>query len=1202
MSDATREMADVAARLDRRAVRGRHRGGRASSGRAAVREAIAAAPVDPAEMQKLGADRRRAAQLDEAGRRSERRARSWSSTSDYAGVDPREVGFAPVATLRARLRQRQRGRRRGRTTRRPARPCWRRRPWARRSRTPPRIPTIDAIVFRIDSPGGSALASDLVWHAIERARASGQAGDRLVLRRRGLGRLLRGGGRRRDRRVARRASPARSACSCCDPCSAGVLEKLGIGFESLDARPARRPSALARARSRPASPRAAARRGGADLRPASSSASPAGRTLDRDRVDAVGAGPRLDRRAGARSAASSTSSAGCARRVREGKRRLDLAEDADVALVSYPAAAARSRADRRGARAALRARAARPRCRCADALRRAQPLARGARERRSRGAAAVRDRDPRSRSRARIGRRCAAGGLPMHLEKQFDVKRPRGDGRRDRGARRDAARAVPGHEDRDRRERGQPPHHAHPLHRARPRGHRHLPLHLPRRRRRRLREGLRRQRLARAQGARSRSARAATQHARAHRDGRPHQGARARVHHQGRDARPDRADGGGAARAARGGLSGDRPGRDRRRHRRVRRGARQRRADRALVRAGHHRRELAAAGRAARRGGPARRAVGLPRARALGRAGRPRRLHARARGRRSRARARLGGARRAGDRAAGSRSAGWPRCTSRCARPSACARCCWSTPGPASRTRRRRRAGRRWSSAPRRSSRRAACAPSSTGRAAATAGRACTRSGRAARAAADAIAAQAPHGIAHFARRVAGPAPPVIDQLGEHRARPRWWWWARRTTPTCARPRCWRRGCRRRERVVIPARGPHREPRRAARRSTPRCCGFLRDARAGSAERQATEGPPEGSGTRGRATPRNPSAGSGFRHGGGARARTRRGRTAHAGVPRGRRGGLRRALPALGEAAAALPRAHAARRRRGGGAGAGGLPACAPSARERYQPDARFSTLALPDRDEPRAQRAAAAAPAQPARERRRATTTPLPRGRASAADEVVDARRDVAPWSARCAALPERQRAALLAGASRAARTPRWPAALETSEQAVKALVHRARVQPGRAARAGGRGTDRRRRDGVRPDRAAASTRRTGPRCSTASCRPRARPSCASTSRGCARCRARLASLRAGGRRCSPARACQRCPRICARGSGAHRRRTRARCACRSRARSARVASRRRRRRRAARRGRARGGGRAGALSRVHVRARRWRPPGAAA
>ena len=36
-----------------------------------------------------------------------------------------------------------------------------------------------------------------------------------------------------------------------------------------------------------------------------------------------------------------------------------------------------------------------------------------------------------------------------------------------------------------------------------------------------------------------------------------------------------------------------------------------------------------------------------------------------------------------------------------------------------------------------------------------------------ARAAAEAIAAQVPHGIAHFARRVAGPAPPVIDQLSE---------------------------------------------------------------------------------------------------------------------------------------------------------------------------------------------------------------------------------------------------------------------------------------------------------------------------------------------------------------------------------------------------------------------------------------------------
>lgn len=37
----------------------------------------------------------------------------------------------------------------------------------------------------------------------------------------------------------------------------------------------------------------------------------------------------------------------------------------------------------------------------------------------------------------------------------------------------------------------------------------------------------------------------------------------------------------------------------------------------------------------------------------------------------------------------------------------------------------------------------------------------------AARAAARAIAAQTPHGVAHFARRVAGPASPVIERLGE---------------------------------------------------------------------------------------------------------------------------------------------------------------------------------------------------------------------------------------------------------------------------------------------------------------------------------------------------------------------------------------------------------------------------------------------------
>ena len=35
------------------------------------------------------------------------------------------------------------------------------------------------------------------------------------------------------------------------------------------------------------------------------------------------------------------------------------------------------------------------------------------------------------------------------------------------------------------------------------------------------------------------------------------------------------------------------------------------------------------------------------------------------------------------------------------------------------------------------------------------------------RAAAAAIAAQKPHGLAHFSRRVAGPASPVIDQLAD---------------------------------------------------------------------------------------------------------------------------------------------------------------------------------------------------------------------------------------------------------------------------------------------------------------------------------------------------------------------------------------------------------------------------------------------------
>ena len=61
--------------------------------------------------------------------------------------------------------------------------------------------SIKAIVLRIDSPGGSAIASDVIWREVH-ADARRQAGDRLDVGRRGVGRLLHRDARQRDRRPA----------------------------------------------------------------------------------------------------------------------------------------------------------------------------------------------------------------------------------------------------------------------------------------------------------------------------------------------------------------------------------------------------------------------------------------------------------------------------------------------------------------------------------------------------------------------------------------------------------------------------------------------------------------------------------------------------------------------------------------------------------------------------------------------------------------------------------------------------------------------------------------------------------------------------------------------------------------------------------------------------------------------------------------
>jgi RNA polymerase sigma-70 factor (ECF subfamily) len=114
-------------------------------------------------------------------------------------------------------------------------------------------------------------------------------------------------------------------------------------------------------------------------------------------------------------------------------------------------------------------------------------------------------------------------------------------------------------------------------------------------------------------------------------------------------------------------------------------------------------------------------------------------------------------------------------------------------------------------------------------------------------------------------------------------------------------------------------------------------------------------------------------------------------------------------------------------------------------ARERYRPEARFSTwvfriatnLALNELRRPRR---------RDPHESLDAENAPEPSAPATAIDELVDAKRMAGDVEQALRSLPERQRAALWLGAVEGFSYAEVGASLEVSEKAVKALVHRAR------------------------------------------------------------------------------------------------------------------------------------------------------------
>jgi protease-4 len=193
-------------------------------------------------------------------------------------------------------------------------------------------PEIDAIIFRIDSPGGSPLASDLVWRATQRAR---EAGKPVIA---SLSDVAASGGYYvacgADRIVSQPASYTGSiGVFVLRPVLAGLFEKLGVGVEVMT----RGEHADLLLASRRLSPRTRARLR-ADVHGVYETfvgRVAEGRELTPEAVDAIGRG-RVWTGTQALDVGLVDALGGLRTAVLEAKSAVGLDADADVALIAYP--------------------------------------------------------------------------------------------------------------------------------------------------------------------------------------------------------------------------------------------------------------------------------------------------------------------------------------------------------------------------------------------------------------------------------------------------------------------------------------------------------------------------------------------------------------------------------------------------------------------------------------------------------------------------------------------------------------------------------------------------------------------------------------------------------------------------------------------------------------------------------------------------
>jgi protease-4 len=291
-----------------------------------VHRAIDAGPVTPEELRFHGLiDGVR--HLDEL----EEMSAPTIEGGDYARVDPSSVGFQPEAQFALIYGTGNVVSGKGRSAPGAA-PVFASEVVSAALRDAAKDPEIDAIILRIDSPGGSSLASEVIWRAMQGVKQSGKP---LIA---SFSDLAASGGYYVGVGADRIVTPPGALTGSIGvfvlrPVLGGIFERLGIGLVSLT----RGQHADFLLSGKPLSPGARERLRGlvVDTYDLFVKRVAEARALEPARVDAIGQG-RVWTGAQAARLGLVDELGGLHAAVDAGRSALGLEEDADVALVPYP--------------------------------------------------------------------------------------------------------------------------------------------------------------------------------------------------------------------------------------------------------------------------------------------------------------------------------------------------------------------------------------------------------------------------------------------------------------------------------------------------------------------------------------------------------------------------------------------------------------------------------------------------------------------------------------------------------------------------------------------------------------------------------------------------------------------------------------------------------------------------------------------------